>query len=256
MPRGRPRKTQSTAMTQWREDVARRAALAETSRINNQSLLLSTQGGVFTYKGVTLEAPINIVVLDEIVEKSYYINDWDPDNPQTPACYAYSPSVSSQDGHVVIEGMAPHEKSSEPQSDECSTCRWNQFGTGKREGKACADRRRLLIVPANEIDKDEQDFAHLKIPPSGLKKWDAYVRLLSRVEKILPEYCITSMDLKKLRETDTYAVPDPQFNCVLPDDIAMTIPKIQSENQDLLLQPFFENESPPKKKRGRKPRGR
>ena len=157
--------------------------------------------------------------------------------------------------------MKPHEKAASPQSTECKGCRWNEFGTsqfGSGAGKACGNRRRLLVMAADNLSElDKAMVALIKIPPTGLKIWDAYVNWLYRIEQLTPEYAITAMSLKKIRPTDQSALPCFDFIGMLPDDVCDQIETIVELNKETLLQPFPEqstDQAVPRKKRVAKKR--
>lgn len=84
------------------------------------------------------------------------------------------PDCSSDDG------VLPDSHILEPMHNACATCPMNAWGSkltpeGK-EVKACADNKRLVIIPAGDLSYKAMA---LTITPAMLKDWGAYMRALS-----------------------------------------------------------------------------
>ena len=239
----------------WKQRALEKAKSRQAIRpVSTENQVISIKGGIFTYNGAPLPEILNVIILDEVVENSYYTKPYSENEFQAPVCYAFSEPVSTATGELG-EGMHPHEKSPTPQSVECKGCRQNEFGTspfGSGAGKACGNRRRLLVMSADNLKSlDKAMVALLKVPPTGLKVWDAYVNWLYRIEELSPEYAITALSLKKLKPTDQSALPCFDFIGMLPDDVCDQVETIIERNRELLLQPFPEqggDQPPPRAK--------
>jgi hypothetical protein len=61
----------------------------------------------------------------------------------------------------------------------CEACKFNQFGSGRNDGKACQNRRRLFILREGEVLP-----VLLSIPAGSLKEFRAYIiRLLGKAKQ-------------------------------------------------------------------------
>ncbi len=137
---------------------------------------ISLRAGVMTY----LDTPVpdnemDVVIVGYSFERSYYSTAFDPDNVTPPDCFALS-----LDGHE----MAPDQDYGFGKS--CETCEMNKWGSATRDGKptkgkACSERRRLVVAPASIIEKgtmEGSELAMLKIPVTSIKNWGTYVNKL------------------------------------------------------------------------------
>jgi hypothetical protein len=226
----------------WKERALEKAKRRVANRPSlGDSSIISIKGGVFTFNGAPMSEEIDVIVLDECLENSYYTKPFDEVEFQVPECWALSEPLSVAENELG-EGMAPHEKASNPQSSECAGCQWNSFGTsqfGSGRGKACGNRTRLLVLAADDLEHINRAMvAIMKIPPTGTKVWNAHTNWLYRIEEVSPEYAITRVSLKKLRPTDMAAVPFFEHIGVLPDDLAEQVDTMIERNQHVLLQPF------------------
>lgn len=220
---------QSTEMMDWESEMKRDAELAAgmEARIGSTQFF-STRGGQLKFNDAPVpDNEMAVVVLDYVFEKAWYDEDFDPDNPTAPACFA----LGRGDEH----DLAPHEDSEAAQSDGCKDCDWNKFGSAdKGKGKACKDSRRLGLISAGKRAKDgdweindepedyeTQDMALLRIPPTSLKAWASYVKQLKGALGRPPYGVVTIIKVE----------PDPKnqfiitFTCAgtLPDGVMPTI---------------------------------
>jgi hypothetical protein len=74
-------------------------------------------------------------------------------------------------GHIPSE-MEPLATSPRKQSEKCSTCPNNQWGSGQGDGKACANSRVLAIVAAD--NPSEGEIFLVKVSPTGIRHFDKY----------------------------------------------------------------------------------
>lgn len=162
--------------------LARSQQAASGIRVGAEFPTLSVKGSKFHLRkdgqNTTLVDPTNnlplqrleVVVLDaaEGLSKVFYKGAYVEGQTKEPDCY-------SDDGLRPCGGA-------EPQSHSCATCPQNQWGTGRDQagnptkGKACADTKKLVILPATALD-----FAAtlLQVTPTALKDWGAYVNQLT-----------------------------------------------------------------------------
>lgn len=165
----------NTLPANWEQKMkedAQRYKTAEDSVSIGQ--FMSIKGGILAFQGTPVPGnKLRCVVLEAILENTYYEGEYDQDNPSSPVCFAFG---------RVEEEMAPHDKAPKPQHEGCASCEWNKFGTAEKgRGKACKNSRRMAIMHADSLDGDLKDaqVAFLKIPPTSLPSWAQYVKQLN-----------------------------------------------------------------------------
>lgn len=145
---------------------------------------VTTKGKVFTLPdGSSDEGPMTCVILDWISVNTYFKNIYNPKQIEPPACFALARNVAE---------LRPSKQAPEPQHATCKGCDQNDWGSagGGRKGKACKNKRRLLIAP---IDADEETVPWcIHVSPTGLKHFDKYVTTLGDMGKH-PIEAITDM---------------------------------------------------------------
>jgi hypothetical protein len=149
---------------------------------------ISTQGGHFSYQGANLGDQLSVVVLDTAYDNAFYTEAFDPDNPQPPVCFAI--------GKIEAD-LKPSAQAPKPQAARCAECRYNQFGTAEvGKGKACKNVIRLALLPydASGNLKDAES-ALLKLMPTAVRPWGAYVRKLTALEGRPPFGVVTHLKI-------------------------------------------------------------
>lgn len=112
--------------------------------------------------------------------KTYYEKKYSPGSNEKPDCYSN-------------DGVEPAADARLPQSKKCATCPHNQWGSrisdeGKK-GKSCSDVKRLAVASATQLN----DPMLLRIPPTSLKPWDEYVRMLDKRGGYKPAQVVTKI---------------------------------------------------------------
>ena len=119
----------TTAVANWDEALAQKAMAAKkvASHIGGGSRnVLSFKGGKLSYQGGNVPGnKLNVVVLSAINENNFYEGRYDPNNPQSPTCYAFG----RPDGED--ENMGPHEAvkkagNSQSETGRCADCPNNE----------------------------------------------------------------------------------------------------------------------------------
>lgn len=184
-----------TALTNYDEAYAKMAA-EQAGEEQASGMFVTTKGGVLSFGEEELPGnQMCVVILDAVRENTFYREKFNADLVVPPTCYAFGRGNDDMGPH---ESMQADLSYFEPQSDSCSTCPMNEFGsadTGK--GKACANRRRLAVIPAGfyskkpktrdyelELFDDPKHFqtaeiAFMKLPATSVKEWSKYVTQLS-----------------------------------------------------------------------------
>ncbi len=180
-----------TAVKKWDEELAREAAEAASTEASTQlGKFISIKGGVLRYNGNDIPGnKMNVVVLDSVLENHYYTEDYDPDNPAAPVCFAFGNDEKM---------MAPHEASTEKQHETCKDCPQNEWGTAnKGKGKACKNVRRLGMLTEDALaDIESAEVAYLKIPVTSVKAWAGYVSQLVNSLKRPPFAVVTEISCR------------------------------------------------------------
>lgn len=195
---------------------------------------VSTRNGRFTLDDEVLTEPWETIVLARVYVNTYYDEDFDPDDPQPPACFALATQATRGE-------MAPHENSPEPQHDRCKGCWANEFGSAERgKGKACKNGLRLAVIDANEdpeiIRSGEAEVLGLTLPPTAYGFWQKYVNTKLGDVRGLPFAVMTGWEMADM---GTYDVPTPKRMAVITDpDVLHTLAEQAREAEDLLLTPF------------------
>jgi len=211
------------------------AALAMDDRANEvvHGGTIGTRAGILKYNGQTIPGNrLDVVVLNSAHENRYYEGKYDADDLASPVCFALSASGSD---------MAPHPSSSAPQSDSCTTCPKNQWGSAAQgKGKACKNTRRLALIPASALESDtailSSEIAILRPPVTSVKRWANY---LSEV------YALTRLPALGVITT-IYTEPDEvsQFRLcmklagVVPKERLSTLLRRRALVDDVLMRPY------------------
>jgi hypothetical protein len=179
----------------WEDKLAAAAQAASSSEAAvSVGSFISTRGGRLSLNDNPFpNNELDCIVIDFIAENTYYDGDYDPDTPQSPACFAF------WRGEDIV---TPHEKSVTPQSEDCASCPMNQFGSADRgKGKACKNVRRLALIALDQLDNVAETVpTYLRVPVTSVKNWATYVKNLASAVKRPPYAVITRVAL----------VPDPK----------------------------------------------
>ena len=108
-----------------------------------------------------------IVLANPALNKVYYPDGYEEGSTERPLCHS-------------DDGIVPAADAQEKQAKACGVCPYNEWGskvsdTGSR-GKACADSRRMAIVPADDLESPML----LRCPAASLKTLLAYGQSLDK----------------------------------------------------------------------------
>jgi len=140
---------------------------------------------------------MEVVILRSMFENVYYPEKFNPEQMQSPLCFAYS---------FTGEGMAPHPDATQMQADTCGNCKYSKWTldlVDKKNRKPCKEQRRLACMPASGI-KDantvkDANVGYLRIPVTSVKFWAEYAQKLAAGG--LPPFAVV---------TKIKLVPDPK----------------------------------------------
>jgi hypothetical protein len=198
------------------DELEKLAAAQVEAEKSGGPVFLSTKGGVLSYKDNPIAGnSIDVVVLASPVERLFYKSRYDPTKPEAAACFALGPTLSD---------LKPNAASPEPQHSSCVGCPRDQWGSSLAggKGKACAEKRRLLIMTADSIvDADSvkiAEVAALRTPVTSVKPFATYLQTIASTTKRPLSSVVTKISI----------VPDPksqfklQFSFVkVIDDMAI-----------------------------------
>lgn len=259
-------KKTGTAVANWDEQFAKDAEIAAAQEASTGvGKFFSLKSGVLSFGGSPMpDNQMAVVILEGIMENTYFDSAYDPENVDAPACYAFGRNEQT---------MEPHEKAGDKQSDRCATCPQNEFGSAETgRGKACANKRRLAIIPAGSLNsagkfteytKAEQfkttPIGYLRVPTLSTAGYAAFVKQLNNALKKPPHAMYTKIKV----------VPDPKSQFRVTFEPLKEIPKdlispIMERRQQALTDieapypPKQENQEPKGKgkKTGNRPKGR
>lgn len=159
----------------------------------------TTAGGILKWDDNPLPGNTLIcIVLDNILEYSYYEKAYHSDNIISPACFALGRDVDL---------MAPHTKAMSKQHTACSDCALNKWGSADvGRGKKCSNRRRLALIPAGSFSVEtgitlfpsldmlqESEIGYLRLPVTSVKAFSQYVTKINTLYKRPPFGMITRL---------------------------------------------------------------
>ena len=137
---------------------------------------ISPKGKKFTLGEEKLGNILNVVILADVFDHSYYDRPYDPDTISPPACFAIN-SVNSS--------LVPHLTSPVIQASSCDECPMNEFGSSNNgKGKACRNGRRLLVAAVTNSVPDLVNLAIINLAPTSLKGYAKYAKSLATVKKL------------------------------------------------------------------------
>lgn len=190
--------TPSTEITTYDDELAELAggAVALTSA-SGGGRFFSTRAGVLQFEDAPMPGnQMCAIVIGWCLENVYYEGDFDADNRAPPTCFAFCKDSLNKD----MMGPDPEVLGKDPetfeiQNETCEGCAQNEWGSSRRgRGKACANRRRLALLPAGtyspvgrgggfdlDLIADEEhwkngDVAYMKLPVTSGKGFDTYVK--------------------------------------------------------------------------------
>lgn len=175
--------------TNWADRLAQFATEAVKAEAAPTGALVSAKAGVLQWQGQAVAGnKLDVVIIDSMYENALYEGNYDPDNPQSPVCFAFAHDE---------EDLRPHEKSEKPQSDTCANCAQNEWGTADRgRGKACKNIRRLAMVSAAPLEAEAitaSEVAFMKLPVTSVKNWINHVNTLAAIDKRPPFAVVTTI---------------------------------------------------------------
>jgi hypothetical protein len=188
-------------------------------------------GGRMTYNGKE-STEADVIILASILERTYYPGTYNPDVVVPPACYAF---VGARDG-----AGKPHEGAMEPQSDACSTCPKNQFGSAPvGKGKACKERVKVALVPAS-TDVDSIPTVQLVTARASATSTKAFTTYTSAVKSAGVNTFQIKTKLRAAQSAKWKTVTEVTYEPMdaLPEETWVALLDRYDEAVSLLTQPY------------------
>lgn len=118
---------------------------------------------------------IECIVMDYLFQNRWYDSEYDSKKITSPACYAFGREEAD---------LEPNPDADDPQGGPegfCSGCEKNEWGSNPKggRGKACANTRRLFLLPADVINDPGKvartDFIQCDLPVTSVKNFSRFV---------------------------------------------------------------------------------
>jgi len=185
--------------------------------------------------GAVAGGPLSVVILDFVSANYFYDRPYKEGEIVSPACFAINESPDL---------MKPSEKAPDKQAEACKVCPNDQFGSSGR-GKACTNTR-LLAVTTPDDDVNSPIYL-LKVSPTGIKAFDAYVKTVEAQFELPPIGVVTEI----------YFAPDSKWaslrfgNPTLNKNLEVHFNRQKTAKDRLLTEPDVSQYTPPKGKRSK-----
>lgn len=208
----------------FQEQLAQEAA-AITKRLEAPS------GDRVRFHGRTFSTPdgkegeeLEVVVVDFISSNLFYEAAYSPSSPTPPTCFAMGPDPTR---------LIPSENSPKRQAQSCMVCPKNQFGSAGR-AKACKNTRLVAMMPVSH-DGEFSPLWIMSLPPTALKPFDSYVKLLALKYHTIPIGVVSrvTMDEKAF-------YPSPRFSVVRPlrdEEFETYVSRREEAKERLMVEP-------------------
>lgn len=239
-------KGKTTALVTWQEELAKQAEIAskmEESAGGGQ--FFSTRGGILTWQDAPMpDNQMAVIIVDSVLENVFYEGRYDPDQPQSPTCFAFGRDEKTIKPHdVVVEaGTAQHES--------CAGCPHNEWGSADTgRGKACRNTRRLAMIPAGTFDKlgklqliDDPDHfkstivGFMKLPVTSVKGYANFVKQVANALHRPPFGIVTKVRVVPDASTQFKVLFEPLTE--VPDELMPAVLERHNEVKSVIDFPY------------------
>ncbi len=215
----------TTEIVKWDEELAKQAEIAAGMEANTGGgQFFSLKSGVLSWQDVPMaNNQMAVVILDSILETTYYEGEYDPDMPQSPTAFAFGRDEKTLAWH---ENSDP--KFAGKLCSESELCQWGSAERGR--GKAARETRRLALIPAGtfnqmgkcEIIDDEEHFASaaigfMKLPVTSVKGYASFVKQVAGTLRRPPFGIFTKVKVIPDPKTQFKVLFEPIMN--IPDEL-------------------------------------
>ncbi len=236
----------NTSMIPWDEQLAKDAEIAADMEAGvGGGAFFSLKAGILSFDGNEVpDGKLACVVTAAMLENVFYEGAYDENNITGPKCFAFGFNEADMVPHEVVVAAGTQ------QAEACSVCPHNQWGsanTGK--GKACGNRRRLALIPAGEFNAQGQfemiedpehyktaEIAFMKIPPTALKGYAAFVKQLAGNLKRPPHGVFTKITVRPNQKKQIQVTFEAMEN--VPNELMGVIMERHAEAKTLIDFPY------------------
>src|ERR1039457_6579105 len=104
------KKQAGTSLVQFDAELAKQAqAYRDAEAASATGNFVSVKAGILQWRGAAIAGnKMNVLIVGSVFENDYYASGFDPDNPESPVCYAFGERG---------DGMKPNEDSGDKQGD-------------------------------------------------------------------------------------------------------------------------------------------
>jgi len=167
-----PRVTAVAMPGSWRDRIKAVAVKVAEAEKPSGGFISFKSGRLSIGDSLMKDDKIEVVVVDYLFHNKWFDTPYSASKPVPPACYAFARDE---------ESLMAHDSAEDPQSDYCSNCEKNEWGSagGGSKGKACTNSRRIWLLPADvaqSVDKAARtDFLQCDLPPTSVKNFQKFV---------------------------------------------------------------------------------
>ena len=173
---------------------------SQTQAGGGDKIQIKAQSKQFALPDGQLTNELELVIVDFVTVYQFYQGKYDPKNIVPAACFAI--------GEIPTQ-LVPSNNSPDKQSDSCSGCPNNQFGSDG-DGKACKNMRRLAVLPPDA--DDSTPLWLLDVSPTAIKGFDGYVNSVARQFNLPPVGVITRVSFDPNQDYARLMFSDPRPN--------------------------------------------
>jgi len=162
---------------------------------------ISTRNKTFTLPdGRAHKGSMKVVILDYVNKNLMYDRAYREGERIPPICFAISKDLSI---------MAPSANAPDPQSEQCTGCPMNEFGSSG-PGKAC---KNTVVLALAAPDGKSKEVMLLSVSPTGLANWNKYVAGVKAKFNSVPVKVVTEVTFD-----DAVEYPKLQFEVSAPNE--------------------------------------
>jgi hypothetical protein len=188
------------SITKWDEELARQADIGAKMEENSLGLgnSISLRGGIMKYKDAPIPGnKMNVIILDWAFVNTWYKDDFDPDTPVNPDCFALGKVEDQMAAHELSENKQQMDADGDP-ADKCAGCWANQWASAEKgRGKACKNKRRFIMITEDALETGISDAqaATMQLPVTSVKGWAGYVTSIKDTIRRPPIAVITEISV-------------------------------------------------------------
>lgn len=230
----------SSELTIPQDMMAKLAAAAKDAAAKERPAvgIISTNAGQLTFNGNSVPgSKLEAIVVASSYRNVWYAGRFDRNNIVPPNCFALS---------LEDKDMAPHDNVQQKPNETCDGCPYNEWKSDPNggKGKACKQSRRLIVIPADAIDKGAEavrdaEMARFDVPVTSVRNYSTFVNALAASASVPPYAAVVEISAQP--DTKTQVKVNFRPMRVLPSaDILDAVMKRMESAERLALEPYDE----------------